>query len=56
MFVYPRLPLVLKHQVKEQPGRTMPKNAKDIELHPKDRCSNPCPMEPKSNQQTIKRI
>ena len=37
MFVYPRLPLVLKHQVKEQPGSSsMPKNAKNIELH----CSN----------------
>ena len=37
MFVYPRLPLLLKHQVKEQPGSSsMPKNAKNIELH----CSN----------------
>ena len=37
MFVYPRLPLVLKHEVKEQPGSSsMPKNAKNIELH----CSN----------------
>ena len=56
MFVYPRFPLVLKHQVKEQPGRTMSKNAKDIELHPKNGSSNPSPMVPKSNQQTIKRI
>ena len=41
MFVYLRFPLVLKHGVKEQPGRTMPKNAKDIELHSQKGCLNP---------------
>ena len=30
MFVYPRLPLVLKHPMKEQPGSSKTKNANDI--------------------------
>ena len=54
MFVYPRFPLVLKHQVKEQPGRTMPKNAKDIELHPQKGCSNTNLKVSKPNKQTDK--
>ena len=41
MFVYPRLPMVLKHPFKEQPGSSMPNNAKNTELHPQKGCSNP---------------
>ena len=32
---YPRLPLVLKHTVEEQPGsRCMTKNTKNLKIHP----------------------
>ena len=41
MLVYPRLQLVPKHPVEEQPGYSMVKETKDIELHPKKECSNP---------------
>ena len=41
MFIYPRLSLILHYRVEEQPCRTMPTNAKDIELHPKNGCLNP---------------
>ena len=36
-YLYPRLPLVLKHPIQEQPDSSMPKNAKGIDLHPKKR-------------------
>ena len=36
-----KLPLVLKHPVEEQPGGSMPINAKNIELHPLKGYSNP---------------
>merc|ERR1711971_1142392 len=32
--INPRLPLAIKHPVEEQPGTSIPKNAKDIKLNP----------------------